>query len=103
MGVDPTSVQCPKCDNRLDLQTDGSTVTVDIAHHGERVGQAVVRLQREIDAARLGVAMYLRLVVGSGLIRDEALLVLRDLEFRGEVKDFEQEPGNPGAVLVRLK
>ena len=94
---------CPKCDNALDLQHDGSTITVDIAHHGERVREAMLKMQSEIDSARKGVAMCIRLVVGSGLIRDEALLTLRDLKFRGDVKDFDLESTNAGAVLVRLK
>lgn len=94
---------CPKCDNSLDLQHDGSTLTVDIAHGGERVSEAVEKMQSEIDAARNGVALNLRLVVGSGLIRDQVLLRLRDLEFRGDIKGFESEPNNTGSVLVRLK
>ena len=94
---------CPKCDNALDLQHDGSTITVDIAHDGERVGEALRKMQSEIDLARKGIAMCLRLVVGSGLIREEVLLALRDLEFRGDIKGFDFESPNAGAVLVRLK
>ena len=60
-------------------------------------------MQSEIDLARRGVALRIRLVVGSGLIRDEVLLRLRDLEFRGDIVDFESEPHNAGSVLVRLK
>ena len=33
----------------------------------------------------------------------EVLLALRDLEFRGDIKDFDLDPSNVGAVLVRLK
>jgi len=47
--------------------------------------------------------MCLRLIIGSGLIRDEVLLALRDLEFRGDIKGFEAEPFNAGTVLLRLK
>ena len=103
MSVDDYVDYCPKCDNELGLQHDGSTVTVDIAHQGERVGEALEKMQKEIDAARKGVAESIRLVVGSGLIRDEVLLVLRDLQFRADIKSFESESGNAGAVLVRLK
>ena len=60
-------------------------------------------MQSEIDLASKGVAKSIRLVVGSGLIRDEVVLVLRDLKFRGDVIDFEAEPFNAGAILVRLK
>ncbi|PCI75616.1 MAG: hypothetical protein COB20_12520 [SAR86 cluster bacterium] len=103
MHVSENTRSCPKCDNALDLQHDGSTITVDIAHDGERVSEALRKMQSEIDSASKGVAMRIRLVVGSGLIRDEVLLALRDLKFRGDVRDFESEPTNAGAVLVRLK
>jgi len=103
MSFSENTRYCPKCDNALDLQHDGSTITVDIAHDGERVSEALRKMQSEIDLARKDVATSIRLVVGSGLIRDEALLALRDLKFRGDVKDFDLEPSNSGAVLVRLK
>ena len=94
---------CPKCDNVLNLQHDGSTITVDIAHQGERISEALGKMENEIEFARKGVAMYIRFIVGSGLIRDEVLLALRDSKFRNEIMDFEPEPFNAGAVLVRLK
>ena len=94
---------CPKCDNVLNLQHDGSTITVDIAHQGERISEALGKMEKEIEFARKGVAMYIRFIVGSGLIRDEVLLALRDSKFRNEIMDFESEPFNAGAVLVRLK
>jgi len=103
MSVSDAVGNCPKCDNPLHLQHDGSTITVDIAHQGERVSEALQKMQGEIDLARKGIAMSIRLVVGSGLIRDEVILTLRDLKFRGDVMDFESEPFNAGAVLVRLK
>ncbi|MFT5843778.1 MAG: hypothetical protein ACI80L_002579 [Pseudohongiellaceae bacterium] len=103
MSVDEAMLYCPKCDNALNLQHDGSTVTVDIAHQGERVSEALQKMQSEIDLARKGVAKCIRLVVGSGLIRDEVLLVLRDLRFRGDIMGFEPEAFNAGAVIVRLK
>ena len=103
MSVSETMRYCPKCDNALNLQHDGSTITVDIAHQGERVSEALQKMQSEIDLARKGVAKCIRLVVGSGLIRDEVMLVLRDLRFRGDILGFELESFNAGAVLVRLK
>lgn len=103
MSVNTAERHCPKCDNALNLQHDGSTITVDIAHQGETVREALQKMQSEIDLAREGIAMRIRLVVGSGLIRDEVLLKLRDLEFRGDIIDFESEPFNTGAVVVRLK
>lgn len=95
--------RCPKCDNRLDLQTDGSTVTVDIAHHGERVHDALRKMSNEIRLAQQGVARYLRLVVGSGVIREEVLSLLLDYEARGQIRHFELESRNSGAVLIQLK
>jgi len=103
MSVTETLDYCPKCDNALNLQHDGSTITVDIAHQGERVSEALRKMQSEIDLARKGIAKCIRLVVGSGLIRDEVMLVLRDLRFRGDILDFELEPYNAGAVVIRLK
>ena len=87
----------------MDLQHDGSTITIDIAHQGERVSEALRKMQSEIDLARKDVIMSIRFIVGSGLIRDEVLLALRDSKFRGDVIDFESEPSNAGAVLVKLK
>lgn len=103
MSVSETMPYCPKCDNALNLQHDGSTTTVDIAHQGERVSEALQKLQSEVDMARKGIAMRIRFVVGSGLIRDEAVLALRELKFRGDIIDFQREPFNSGALLVRLK
>ena len=103
MSIEETVPTCPKCDNDLSLQHDGSTITVDIAHSGERVSEAMRKMQSEIDAARKGVAKHIRFIVGSGLIREQVLLALRDLEFRGEVKDFDLEASNRGAILVTLK
>ena len=103
MSVSEAMPYCPKCDNALNLQHDGSTITVDIAHQGERVSEALQKMQSEIYLARKGVSMSIRLVVGSGLIRDEVLLALRDLKFRGDIVEFESESFNSGAVLVRLK
>ena len=94
---------CPKCDNDLITQHDGSTITVDIAHQGERVGEALIKLRREFDLARKGAAMRMRIIVGSGLIREEVMLAMRDLKYRDEIKDFGLEAQNPGAVLVRIK
>ena len=103
MNVSAIMHHCPKCDNDLRSQHDGSTFTIDIAHQGERVSEALRKMQSEIDLAKQSVVMRIRLVVGSGMIRDEAMIYLRDLEHRGEIKDFDLELNNPGAILVRLK
>ncbi len=94
---------CPKCDNRLDLQTDGSTLTIDIAHQGERVSDAIEKLHREVSEARAGTAEHLRLVVGSGMIGQAAQSELVNLERRGGILSFGFDDGNKGAILVKLK
>lgn len=103
MSLDSGIQFCPKCDNDLGQQHDGSTVTVDIAHSGETVREALQKMQNEVGFARTGSAKNIRLVVGSGLIRNEVLLTLGDMKFRGDVKEFDLESPNVGAVLVTLK
>ena len=103
MRIDSGTRRCPKCDNHLDEQTDGSTVTVDIAHNGERVHEALRKMHDQVEAENRGVAQYIRLVVGSGLIREEAMMSLGTLERQGVIVHQEIEPGNRGAILVKLK
>ena len=103
MNVLATMDHCPKCDNDLRSQHDGSTFTKEIAHQGETLSAALRKMQSEIYLAMQSFLMRIRLVVGSGMIRDEAMLYLRDLEHRGEIKDFDLELNNAGAILVRLK
>lgn len=103
MSVSEMMQHCPKCDNDLNAQHDGSTITIDIAHKGERVNEALSKMQCEIALARKEAAKRMRLIVGSGLIREEVMLALRDLEYRDEIKGFKLEPKNAGAVLINLK
>jgi hypothetical protein len=103
MRIDSEVRRCPKCDNQLDEQTDGSTMTVDIAHNGERVHEALRKMHDQIEAANRGVAQYIRFIVGSGLIREEAMMSLGDLERRKVIVRQELEPRNSGAILVKLK
>ncbi len=103
MHVDMRQQRCPKCDNPLDLQTDGSTVTIDIAHQGERVHEAQQKMQMAIRDSKRGVAKYLRLVVGTGVIREEVEISLREAEHRRQIVRFEVERQNAGAFLVQLK
>lgn len=102
MSVSFGVVNCPKCDNRLDLQHDGSTVTIDIAHNRETVRDALLKLQRNMKAARETNAQNLRVIVGSGRIREEILGLLYDLRSRETIIDFNQDE-NPGAVTIKLK
>lgn len=96
-------VHCPKCDNRLDLQHDGSTVTVDIAHQRETVREALLKLKRHMNETRDTNAQNLRVIVGSGRIREEILGLLYDLKTREVIVDFLQEAPNFGAVVIKLK
>ncbi len=103
MQVSRGTVQCPKCDNRLDRQTDGSTVTVDIAHHGERVHEALVKLDTVLDEVQAGVSARIRLIVGGGLIRDAVLARLADEQRRGVIRGFSSQSDNAGVVIVQVR
>ena len=80
MSIDEGIRRCPKCDNFLDSQHDGSITTIDIAHEGETVDEALCKMLAEVEAARNGIELYLRLIVGSGVIRDEVLAALPGLQ-----------------------
>ncbi len=103
MSVNFGVKRCPKCDNRLDQQHDGSTVTVDIAHQRETVREAIQKLQRHLKETQEGNAQNLRTVVGSGRIREEILGLLYDLRSREAIIDFQQEQKNPGSIIIKLK
>ena len=103
MRIDSEVRRCPKCDNQLDEQTDGSTVTVDIAHNGERVHEALRKMHDLIEAANRGVTQYIRFIVGSGIIKEEAMMSQEALERRKVIVRQEIERGNSGAILVKLK
>ena len=48
MSVSETMRYCPKYDNGVNLQHDGSAITVDIAHQGELVREALRKMESEI-------------------------------------------------------
>ena len=101
--VEARSLYWPKCDNRLDKQTDGSTVTIDIAHQGEKVWEALRKLDLEVHTVKNGIAANLRVIVGSGAIRDAALARLMDYEIRKVIIAHEIASDNAGAIIVHLK
>ena len=103
MKVDSGIRYCPKCDNDLSSQTDGSTVTIDIAHHGEKIRDAQRKLASSIVQTQQGLAATLRIVVGGGLIREQVISDLVTFEHRGDIRGFNIEGHNPGAILVSLK
>ena len=94
---------CPKCDNDLDQQTDGSTLTVDIAHKGERVHEALEKMEDAIAIAKSGTTQFLNLIVGGGVIREDVLHFLVAVEERREIKSFKQDNQNAGIIIVKLK
>lgn len=103
MILDEHVKHCPKCDNVIDQQTDGSTITVDIAHQGETVRAALMKLDRELELGRSGIAKNLRFIVGTGLIREEVLRTLNDLQRRSAIIRFNAEAHNPGAIVIQIK
>lgn len=92
---------CPKCDAVIAEQSDGSTIKVDIAHQGETVREALLKLDAALTMA--GTARFIRVVVGSGVIRQEALVHLRGAEFRGDVIAVEASTTNRGQIMVQVK
>ena len=103
MQLHRDTVHCLKCDALLADQSDGSILTVDIAHHGERVSAAVVKLNRVLDAAREGYTRGIRLIVGHGLIRDEVTHRLRAFQHAGRIRRFEFEGDNRGVLLISVR
>lgn len=103
MFITHEQARCPKCDNLIAAQHDGSTVTIDIAHQGETVRQAIDKLHDSIDATKSGTAQNLRVIVGGGLIRDEVFGMLIALEHSKTIINYRQESPNTGAILIRLK
>lgn len=93
---------CIKCDSPLFSQSDGSTRTVDIAHHHETVARALDKFEQTLNQVwQQTYAEHLRLIVGGGLIRDAVLAELFFKKSRGTVLGFEEE--NRGAVLIKIR
>ena len=103
MRLPPGQAQCLKCDDQLGRQSTGAILTVDIAHQGERVHEALAKLTHWCGVADQERAAGLRLRVGSGLIREAILGDLRFRQLSGEITHFAQDGRNEGAVLVMLR
>ncbi len=103
MAVSAAMLQCPKCDNALDEQHDGSTVTVDIAHNHETVREANQKLDRALDSARQSFARNIRVILGNGRIREDVLGRLEYMKRTGDIVRYTVEKGNRGAVVIQLK
>ncbi|MEX2365689.1 MAG: hypothetical protein WD601_03735 [Pseudohongiellaceae bacterium] len=102
-GDEIPSVRCPKCDDLLFRQTDGSILTADIAHQQETVRQALEKMDSLIAEAVTAYFKSVRLIVGSGLIREEVHGQLHYLLSRGAIISWSQEGRNQGAVLVQIR
>lgn len=93
---------CIKCDSAVFSLSDGSTITVDIAHHRETVVQAVEKFEQNLNYVwKQTHAQNLRLIVGGGLIRDAVLAELFFKKSRGTVINFSEE--NRGALLIQIR
>lgn len=93
---------CIKCDSPMFSLSDGSTLTVDIAHHHETVVKALDKFELVLNQVwQQSHAENLRLIVGGGLIRDAVLAELFFKKSRGTVLDYSEE--NRGAVLIRIR
>lgn len=95
--------RCPKCDGQVARQTDGYVLTEDIAHQQERVHEALIKLERLLIEAEVGRAAGLRVIVGSGLIREAVFAELRARQFSGDILSYSQDGQNSGAVFVKLR
>ena len=103
MAVTQQMLQCPKCDNRLDEQHDGSTTTIDIAHSHETIREANRKLDTALENERQGIARNLRVVLGNGRIREDVLSRLEYMQRTGEIIRYAVEGGNRGAVVIQIK
>lgn len=103
MRVPWVITHCPKCDAQLDLQTDGSVMHIDIAHNRETIKLAMRKLEDMLARARAGNTQAVRVVVGSGLIREEALRQLSWLQRSEQILDFGYDETNTGAILISIR
>ncbi len=94
---------CRKCDAVLLEQTDGSWAKIDIAHDQETVQQAAEKLEAAVKKHMAGYTRYLRVVIGRGKIQTAIWPHLSRLLKAGKIKSFEEEPQNPGALVVTLR
>lgn len=94
---------CPKCDADLGAQTDGSVATVDIAHHQETSEEAMTKLRAAVAEHRRQPTRQLRVIVGTGKIRDLTQSALVALQNQGVIRSAALEDPHRGSFLVRLK
>jgi hypothetical protein len=103
MLVDERNRLCLKCDAVWSDQTDGSIVTIDIAHHGERVRDALAKLKTALRMAKQDYTLAIRVVVGHGLIRDAITSQLNSWLRSRQIRSFATEGNNRGVFMVFLR
>ncbi len=103
MQVELQAGHCPKCDERLKDQSDGSRWVEDIAHHGERVHEALAKLDQIMTAADYERPETLLLIVGGGRIRDAVLARLKTLQRSGLIHRYHLGDSNRGQIEVMLR
>jgi len=99
----PPALSCPKCDENVYLQTDGSCLTRDIAHNRETIERALDKLDECLVAAWSAYAAEVRVIVGGGRIREQILGQLQYYRDQGRVIDYSEDSPNYGAILIRIR
>ena len=99
----PPTLCCPKCDQNMYQQSDGSCLTVDIAHGRETRAQALNKLDASLLEGWAGYCRDLRVIVGGGVIRDEVMGQLQFYRDTRRLLEYREESPNRGAIRVRLR
>lgn len=99
----PPHLLCPKCDQNMYLQHDGSFLTRDIAHSRETVVRALEKLDKLLLDGWRSHGRGVRIIVGGGLIREQVLGQLYYYRSRGIVREFREDSPNHGAIVAVLR
>jgi hypothetical protein len=99
----PPHLSCPKCEQNLYLQHDGSCLTRDIAHQRETIVQALAKLDRLLLDGWQSHCRSVRIIVGGGLIRDQVLGQLHYYQGQGVIRAYHEDSPNRGAIIAVLR
>lgn len=99
----PPCLHCPKCEQNMYQQHDGSLLTRDIAHSHETVVRALEKLDKLLLDGWRSHGRGVRIIVGGGLIRQEVLGQLHYYQLRGIVRDYREDAPNHGAIVALLR